>query len=165
MDPAATESVGPSFWPELADHYGAVCFTDTLELTPSHHVQSGQGVLVIAPQDGLIESLAGAMDAEGLYLSPVPDAEAAHELLKKDEDIAFILSDTPADATLQQTIDLLNQNRLHVAWTRLPHAVLLAPTLLSHEAELREAGAMAALLAKPIEPAALIDHIKHAQAR
>jgi type IV pilus assembly protein PilB len=158
------EAVGPSFWPELAEHYGTVCFSDTLELAPQH-VKAGQGVLVIAPQAGLAEPLGTALEQEGLYLTVAPDAETAHALLQKDEDLAFIIGDVPEDATLEHAIEQLRHNRLHISWARLPAAVLLPPTLALCETQLRESGVMGELLIKPITPAALIDRIYHARAR
>ncbi len=158
------DAVGPSFWPELAEHFGAVCFADTYELAPQH-VKAGQGVLVITPQPGLVESLGTALDQEGLYLTTAPDAETAHELLQKDEDIAFIIGDVPEGATLEQAIDLLRHNRLHISWARLPAVVLLPLSLASCEFQLRESGVMGELLNKPITPAVLVDHIQHARAR
>lgn len=157
-------SVGPSFWPELAEHYGAVCFADTLDLA-THHVSAGQCVLLMSPQSGLADQLEPVLQREGLRLVASPDVDTAHEMLRHDEDIAFIIGDVPEDATLEQAIDLLRRNRLHISWARLPAAVLLPERLMAHETDLRESGVMAALLAKPIDPASLTYHIQNARAR
>lgn len=158
------DSVGPSFWPELAGHFGTIFSTDALDLA-SRHVQTGQRVLVIAPQPGLAELLTAALEEEGLSLTAAQDAKAAQTLLKKDEDIAFIVSDVPEDATLAQAIDLLRQIRLHTSWSRLPAAALLSPHLAQCEAQLREGGMMSDLLIKPVIPAVLANHIHRARSR
>lgn len=158
------ESVGPSFWPELAEHYGTVCFAETVDMLPQPG-RAGQGVLVIAPQKNLVELLTAALENEGMFLSVAPDSEAAHEMLKKDEDIAFIIGDVEEGATLDEAIVQLRQNRLHISWTRLPMAVLLPPTLMPHEAQLLASGVMGSLIAKPIDMNTLINHIHHARAR
>jgi len=159
------EAIGPGFWPELAEHYGAVCFADTMEITTPKHVRAGQGVLVIAPQSGLVEALGPALEQEGLFLSVAKDAESAQTVLQRDEDIAFIIGDIPENATLPETVERLRRNRLHISWARLPAAILLPASFTGQEAQIRESGVMGALLIKPVDMTSIIDHIRHARAR
>ena len=55
--------------------------------------------------------------------------------------------------------------RQAISWARLPALVLLPPALAQREDELRESGVMAAFMPKPLNVAALVDHIRHAHAR
>ncbi|MDA0226315.1 MAG: GspE/PulE family protein, partial [Proteobacteria bacterium] len=104
-------AVGPAFWPELAEHYGTICFAETMELAP-HHVSAGHAVMLLRPQPGLAAELEPALQKEGLRLILADSPEIAHELLRKDEDIAFIIGDIAANATLESAIELLRHNRL-----------------------------------------------------
>ena len=158
------ESVGPGFWPELAEHYGAVCFSETLDLAP-RHIAAGQCVLLMSNEKALAEQLEPALAEAGLRLAVADSAEIAHELLNKDEDIAFIIGDIPEHATLDTAIEQLRHNRLHISWTRLPALVLLPGHLSAAETALRESGVMAAFMSKPIDLYGILDHIQHAQAR
>ena len=158
------EAVGPSFWPELAEHYGAVCFEDALELTP-HSISAGQGVLLIGDDPAQAAAIEAALAPDGLHLVIAQNAEQAHELLDKHDDIAFIVGDLPGDVTLEDAIERLRRNRLHISWARLPALVLLPPALAGQEEALRESGVMAAFMDKPFDPDALVHHIQHAQAR
>ncbi|MBS7808489.1 GspE/PulE family protein [Variovorax sp. PCZ-1] len=158
------EAVGPSFWPELAEHFGTICHTDPIEIS-TQQIISGQGVLLMAAQNGMLESMRAELQNEGLVLSVAPDAETAHTMLQKDENIAIIIADIPEEATLEQAIQTLQHNRLHISWARLPSAVLLPPALMPYEDQLRDSGVMAEMLYKPLAPNALINFIHQARAR
>ena len=158
------EAVGPSFWPELAEHYGTVCFADALELAPTH-VAAGQSVLLIGNDSGLAERLETMLEQEGLVLISVKTAEEAHAALQNSEEIAFIIGDVPDDEALPQAIERLRHNRLHISWARLPALVLLPPALTGQEDALRESGVMAAFLTRSFDPRALLQHIWQARAR
>ena len=158
------EAVGPSFWPELAEHYGTVCFADALELAPTH-VAAGQSVLLIGNDSGLAERLETMLEQEGLVLISVKTAEEAHAALQNNEEIAFIIGDVPDDEALPQAIERLRHNRLHISWARLPALVLLPPALTGQEDALRESGVMAAFLTRSFDPRALLQHIWQARAR
>jgi type II secretory ATPase GspE/PulE/Tfp pilus assembly ATPase PilB-like protein len=158
------EAVGPSFWPELADHYGTVCFADALELNP-HHVNAGQTVLLIGDDAALADKLAPLLEAEGLLLSHVRSAEEAHIALEKNEEIAFIIGDIPEGEALPQAIERLRANRLHISWARLPALVLLPGNLADQEPALRESGVMAAFLRKPWDEQDILKCIWQSRAR
>jgi type IV pilus assembly protein PilB len=158
------DAVGQAFWPELAEHYGTVCFADTLELSPQQ-VTAGQAVLLIGTDEGLAKQIEPLLEQEGLRLSVAHTAEEAHALLQKDEDIAFIISDLPDDQTLESAITQLRENRLHITWSRLPALVLLPASLAEQETALRASGVMAPFMPKPPDAEALIKHIRYAQAR
>lgn len=157
-------AVGPSFWPELAEHYGAVCFQDTLDLTPTAIV-AGQSVMLIGEDATLAERLEIALEQEGLHLDHVVDAESARALLEKKEDIAFILGDLPDGLALSEAIERLRRNRLHISWARLPALVMIPQSLAGQEQALRESGVMAGFMDKPVDMPMLLDYIWHARAR
>ena len=160
----AMETVGPSFWAELAQHYGGV-FNDNPELDITPQVVSGQAVLLMSQDAKLAAELAPAMEEEGLRLVVADTAEVAHECLRKDEDIAFIIGDVDDRLTAQQAAQHLANNRLHIAWARLPSAVLVAATLMSQRDELLGSGVMGELMSKPIDMATLKSHIRRSRAR
>ncbi|MCP5158848.1 MAG: Flp pilus assembly complex ATPase component TadA [Gammaproteobacteria bacterium] len=156
-------AVGPSFWPELADHYGAVCFDDALDLTPKY-VSPGQTVLLIGGDELFSKQLEAALEQEGLHLAIADRAEKARTLLESNENIAFILGDLPDDIPLAEAIERLRRNRLHISWARLPALVLIPETLAGQEPALRESGVLAAFMSKPVSIENLLDHIWHAKA-
>lgn len=158
------EAVGPSFWPELAQHYGSVSLSNVEDLT-AQNVGASQGLLVINPQSHWDEAMLASLDQEGLKLFTAPDAETAHDMLAKNEDIAFIIGDVPETATLEQVVEGLQNGRLHTSWTRLPTAVLLPAHLADFETQLRESGVLADILIKPIDSNMLFKHIRRARAR
>ncbi|MEL0169318.1 MAG: GspE/PulE family protein [Pseudomonadaceae bacterium] len=156
--------VGPAFWGELAEHYGTVCFADSLALEP-RQLKAGQGVLLVTPQPGLSVQVETALADEGIYVVTAGSAEQAHHLLEQDEDIAFIVFDLAEQVTLEQAVSQLSLNRLHTSWARLPALVLLPAHLVAAESELRESGVLAAMMKKPLDSAALLAHLRRIQAR
>jgi type IV pilus assembly protein PilB len=158
------ETVGPGFWTELAEHYGSSLFADSMDIGPSQ-IMAGQGVLVMSSDPGLASELETVAQEEGLRVVFAATAAQAQELLKRDEDIAFIIGDVPDEATLGDAIELLRINRLHVSWARLPSVVFLPARLATHEAALQLSGVLAAFMIKPVVPADLRTHIRRARAR
>ena len=157
-------AVGPGFWPVLAEHYGAVCFQDTLDLNPAAIV-AGQSVMLIGEDTAMAEQLEIALEQEGLHLDHATSAEAARALLENKEDIAFVLGDLPDGIALSEAIERLRHNRLHISWTRLPALVTIPKSLAGQEDALRESGVMASFMDKPVNMQVLMDHIWHARAR
>lgn len=157
-------AVGPSFWPELAAHYGTSFDADAAGGAPTR-VAAGQSVLVIGSDDGLPDRLRPALEALGLRVTTARSAEEAHSQLQQDENIVFVIGDLDEQVTLSQAVDQLRKNRLHIAWARLPALVLLPERLVPEEAALRASGVMASFMAKPVDPQRVADHIRQAQAR
>ncbi|MFM7274348.1 MAG: hypothetical protein ACKO4A_10920, partial [Gammaproteobacteria bacterium] len=158
------DAVGPAFWPELAQHYGSEYRGEALEEN-AQHVAPGQAVLLIGSDPGIAGWLEPLLAAEGLSLLVAPDAESAGKLLRTNEDIAFIIGDLPDEDTLEQCIERLRENRLHISWARLPSLVLLPQALSAHHQALRDSGVMAEIMGKPLEVTQLLGHIWHARAR
>jgi type II secretory ATPase GspE/PulE/Tfp pilus assembly ATPase PilB-like protein len=158
------QSVGPAFWPELAAHHGTACPDEGLDLEPLH-VVAGQGVLLIGRDSGLAERLRGAVEAIGLRLLSCDTPGQAQALLRRDEEIAFILGDVPEAFGAEELRATLQEFRLHVSWSRLPTLVLLPPALADQEEALRRSGSLAQFLHKPVDPETLVQHIRRAQAR
>jgi type IV pilus assembly protein PilB len=158
------DAVGPSFWPELAEHYGSFSYTGALDISPSQ-ITAGQGVLVMSADADLAKQLEPVLQDEGLRIVVATSAEQARELLTRDEDIAFIVGDVPDNASLDEATDLLRRNRLHISWARLPSIVLLPAHLKKYETTLRESGVMGMFMSKPVAPSAILAHIRRAQAR
>jgi type IV pilus assembly protein PilB len=160
----AMETVGPSFWGDLAAHYGVGFNADTdIDFTPQ--IVSGQAVLVITQDAALADQLAPAMEREGLRLVVAQTAEDAGACLHKDEDIAFIIGDVDDHLTLPQAVQHLANNRLHIAWARLPSAVLIAPPLMYQRDELLGSGVLGELMAKPMDLTAIKSLIRRSRAR
>ncbi len=158
------DAVGPGFWPELATHYGSLYPSEALNLNLDT-VAAGQAVLLIGTDSALTTQLETVLLEEGLRLTVAANAEHAAELLQKDEEIAFIIGDVPDGLAADAATQLLRANRLHIARARLPSAVLLPAALADREEQLRESGVMGAMMAKPVDPAALLLHIRRSQAR
>jgi type II secretory ATPase GspE/PulE/Tfp pilus assembly ATPase PilB-like protein len=157
------EAVGPSFWPELAEHYGTVCFADAMELTPQH-VAAGQAVLLIGEDPAFAAELESALAPNDLTLEFARTPEEAHARLQQNENIAFIVGDLPDGIDPDDAAERLRQNRLHITWARLPALVLLPPSLAGQEEALRQSGVMAAFMARPFDMPSLLNHISQAHA-
>lgn len=157
------DTVGPTFWADMAEHYG-VSFSDNPELDISPEIFGGQGVLLMSQDQGLAAMLAPAMDMEGLRLVVAKTAEEAHECLRKDEDIAFIIGDVDDGLTIQQSKQHLANNRLHFAWARLPSVVLVSPKLMAQSDELIASGVLGELMSKPVDLEKLRRFIRRSQA-
>ena len=158
------ETIGPSFWADIAAHYGAA-FTDNPELDIVSQIVGGQGVLLMSQDPALADQLAPVMELEGLRLVVAKTAEEARECLRRDEDIAFIIGDVDDRFTLQQATQHLANNRLHIAWARLPAVVLVAAPLMYQRDELLGSGVLGELMPKPVDLAALKLLIRRSQAR
>jgi DNA-binding NtrC family response regulator len=158
------ETVGPSFWADIAAHYG-VAFNDSPELDTVSQIVGGQGVLLMSQDAALAAQLAPAMELEGLRLVVAKTAEEARECLRRDEDMAFIIGDEDDRFTLQQATQHLANNRLHIAWARLPAVVLVAAPLMYQRDELLGSGVLGELMSKPVDLAALKLLIRRSQAR
>ena len=157
-------TVGPGFWSELAQHYGSI-FTGEMELPTLSHVMTGQGVLLMSTDAALAATLGPSLAAVGLRLMQAASAEQAQACLRKDEDIAFIIGDVPESLSLEQAVAHLGNNRLNIAWARLPSVVLISSGLFDHKAALRDSGVMGELMDKPVDVDDLLLHIRRSQAR
>jgi len=160
----AMETVGPSFWMDLAAHYG-VAFQDDPELDFVPQIVSGQAVLLMSQDPALATKLAPALELEGLRLVVANTAEDAAVCLRKDEDIAFIIGDVDDHLNLQEATRHLANNRLHIAWARLPSVVLVAAPLMYQREALLGSGVMGELMAKPVDLDALTRLIRRSKAR
>jgi CheY-like chemotaxis protein len=158
------DTVGPGFWAELAQHYGSI-FNGDMELPPPSHVMTGQGVLLMSTDAALADTLKPALEAVGLLMLVVANAEQAQACLRKDENIAFIIGDVPESLSLEQAVAHLSNNRLNIAWARLPALVLISNALLDQRAALIASGVMGELMAKPVDMQALLQYIRRSQAR
>ena len=158
------ETVGPGFWSELAQHYGSI-FSGDMELPSPSQVMTGQGVLLISTDTAMAETLRPALETVGLRLLLAASAEQAQACLRKDEDIAFIIGDVSESLSLEQATAHLSNNRLNIAWARLPSLVLISSALLSQKAALIGSGVMGELMTKPVDVDALLLHIRRSQAR
>jgi type IV pilus assembly protein PilB len=158
------DSVGPSFWNELAAHYGSYFSADQLESIPLNAAQ-GQGVLLLSRDRALAAQLAEHFAANDMRLVVADELAAAEALLHQDEDICFIIGDAPGEATAESLGAQLQEGRRHVAWARLPSAVLIPPALEPAIESFKAAGAMAAFITKPADPEQLLARIRRAQAR
>ena len=161
------DAVGPSFWPELAkhyEHYGSLSFIETLNITPSQ-IASGSGVMLMSTDADLAKRFEPLIHEDGLRIVVATSAEQGGELLKRDENISFIIGDVPDTASLDEAIEFLRHNRLHISWARLPSIVLLPAHLKEYEATLRESGVMGTFMDKPAKASAILAHIRRAQAR
>ncbi len=156
--------VGPSFWTDMAEHYGTT-FHDSPESDFVPRITSGQGVLVMTHDTALAGQLAPVLEREGLRLVVAKTAEEAGACLRRDEDIAFIIGDVDDQLTLQQATQHLANNRLHIAWARLPSVVLVAAPLMKQRDELLGSGVLGELMPKPIDMGALRVLIRRSQAR
>lgn len=156
--------VGPAFWPELAQHFGGAPGAEFVlpELPPT---ASGQAVLLIGNDTALAARLAAALDEQGLRLVVAANAPEAKACLQKDEDILFIVGDLAEGQSLAQATETARDNRLHISWARLPSLLLVPAALAGQEAVLHDSGVLAELMPKPVDMAAVVRHIRHAQAR
>jgi hypothetical protein len=102
---------------------------------------------------------------EGLRLVLAKTAEEAGHCLRKDEDIAFIIGDVDERLSLQEATQQLANNRLHIAWARLPSVVLVAAPLMYQREELLGSGVMGELMVKPVDQDALRRLIRRSKAR
>ncbi len=158
------ETVGPSFWNDLAQHYGGT-FDESPELDIAPQMGKGQAVLLISEDTKLPAQLLPAMEDDGLRLVIAKTADEAQASLRSDENIAFIIGDIDDQLTLQQSIEHLANNRLHIAWARLPSVVFVPASLTSKTEELMGSGVMGELMSKPIDLGTLKSLIRRAQAR
>jgi type II secretory ATPase GspE/PulE/Tfp pilus assembly ATPase PilB-like protein len=158
------EVVGPGFWPELAAQHGAVLAQQSMDLM-AQDIAAGQAVLLITERGELRKDLEQALQLLGLRLIVCETPESAGELLRSNEDIAFILGEVPEGYLLAQLEGALQAFRLHVAWARLPTLVVLPSALADHEEVLRQSGSMAEFLTRPVSAQQIVDHIRRSHAR
>jgi type IV pilus assembly protein PilB len=157
------DAVGPSFWPELARHYGSTFDNDPQDAFPEPLVQS-PGVLLMSSSADLVESLSDLLKPHGYRLLHTPTREEAQALLVQDEEIVFIVGDIDDHLTLEQAQAWFLANRAQIAWARLPAAVLVPPALRDAKDALRSSGVMGTLFDKPLNGAELVAHIRRSRA-
>lgn len=156
--------VGPGLWRELAQHYGRD--TDLADfLAEDQTLEAGQGVLMIGEDDAVAEQVGAVLQPEGLRLVRVRSAEEAHDVLARDETLAYIVGDLPDGCGLQDAADRLALNRLHISWARLPAAVLTPAALEAQTSVLRASGVMGAFVAKSRLATELLQFLRRARAR
>ena len=158
------EAVGPGFWHDLAGYYGTEYAADTADSIPMNIAQ-GQAVLLVGSDTALAARLEDALAEEGLRLLTAGDAASVDALLKQDEEIGFIIGDLPEGTDLPTALAILRDARVHVAWARLPAAVLLPASLAGQEEALRQSGTLAAFQAKPVDARELVAQVRRAHAR
>ena len=157
------DAVGPTFWPELARHYGTTFQNDQQEAFPEP-IALSPAVLLMSANRSLTDALTQHLLPHGYRLLQAPTREEAHALLVQDEEIVFIVGDIDDPVTLQQAQAWFLENRAQIAWARLPSAILLPESLAHEQSALRESGVMATMFSKPIEGPELVDHIRRSRA-
>lgn len=156
-------TVGPNFWMELSKHFGVLCPTD-IDLQ-THNIAPNAGILLMSPDPALAALIKPILEAESLRLVVALTREEAHEQLKKDEQIAFIIGDLPDAISAKDAAEFLQKNREQITWARLPAAVLLPVSIADQEDYLRTSGVLGEFLSKPVEPQRLLEVIRSSQAR
>jgi len=157
------EAVGPSFWPELARHYGTTFDSDPQDAIPEPMALS-PAVLLMSADAGLAESLNNLLAPLGYRLLSVATREAAHATLVQDEEVVFVIGDIEDHLSLEQAQSWFLKNRAQIAWARLPSAVLVPQSLAAEHAALRDSGVMAAMFNKPVHYSELVQHIRRSRA-
>jgi type II secretory ATPase GspE/PulE/Tfp pilus assembly ATPase PilB-like protein len=158
------ETVGPSFWPELAAHHGAELQQQALDLQVQE-IAAGQAVLLASRGGTLQPALEQAVQELGLHLLVCNSAQAADEMLRKNEDIAFIVGEVPDGIAPEQLKAELQAFRTLIAWARLPTLVVLPAALAHQEEALRLSGSMADFVSRPVDTRQLVEHIRRSHAR
>lgn len=157
------DAVGPSFWPELARHYGTTFQAETQDAYPEP-IALSPAVLLMSESRLLADTLTQHLEPQGYRLLQAPTREEAHALLVQDEEIVFIVGDIDDTVTLAQAQEWFQKNRTHIAWARLPSVVLIPGVLAGEQAALRESGVMATMFTKPVDAAELVAHIRRSRA-
>lgn len=157
------DAVGPSFWPELAKHFGTTFGNDWQGDMPAPTVPS-PAVLLMGSDVEQAQGLVALLEPAGYRLLQVSSREEAHALLTQDEEVVFVLGDVGDSQTLEQAQDRLADNRAYIAWARLPSAVLLPPALAGTQETLRESGVMGTMFVKPFDGQELLAHIRRSRA-
>jgi hypothetical protein len=157
------DAVGPSFWPELAKHYGTTFQNDPQDAIPEPMVLS-PGVLLMSNSSALVDALTELLKPHGYRVLQAPTREEAQALLVQDEEIVFIVGDIDDSLTLAEAQAWFLANRAQVAWARLPAAVLIPAALSDTKDALRDSGVMGTMFDKPFEGAALVEHIRRSRA-
>jgi len=158
------EGVGPGFWPELAAHHGAELQQQALDLQ-RQEIAAGQAVLLASRGGDLQAGLEAAVQDLGLRLLVCDTPQAAQDILRNNEDIAFIVGEVPEGCSSEQLTAELQSFRTHVAWARLPTLVVLPAALAGQEDALRRSGSMAEFLTRPVDVRKIVEHIRRAHAR
>ncbi len=158
------EVVGPSFWPELAAHHGAELQQQALDLMVQE-ISAGQAVLLASRGGELHDELQGAIQALGLRLLICETAQSAGELLRQNEDVAFVVGEVPEGCSQDQLEVELQAFRTHLTWARLPTLVVLPAALAGQEEALRRSGSMAEFVARPVSVGQIVEHIRRSHAR
>lgn len=157
------EAVGPSFWPELARHFGATFQSDPQDAFPEP-IALSPAVLLMSESKPLADTFRQWLEPQGYRVLAAPTREEAHALLVQDEEIVFIVGDIEDHLTLAQAQDWFLENRTQIAWSRLPSAILLPPALAGEQAALRESGVLATMFTKPVDGPELVAHIRRSRA-
>ena len=158
------DSVGPTFWSELARHFGTHVEMQEDLLYPDR-TTSDPAVLLMSTDAGLARALEPSLNEQGYRLVTAATRELARERLLADERIVFIIGDAPEEVTVEQAALWFQENRKYIAWARLPSVVLVPPAVASERDYLRKSGLLGDLMAKPCDFDSLIVHIRRSQAR
>jgi len=157
------DAVGPSFWPELARHYGTTFQNNPMDAFPEP-IALSPAVLLMSNNQAMVDALKPLLEPQGYRLLQAPTREEAHALLAHDEEIVFIIGDSDDDMTLEQAQSWFLENRTRIAWARLPSAVLLPAALETQQGALRDSGVMGTMFVKPFDGSELVDHIRRSRA-
>jgi type II secretory ATPase GspE/PulE/Tfp pilus assembly ATPase PilB-like protein len=158
------DAIGPGFWLELARHYGTTFHSDPQEAYPEPIAQS-PAVLLISASSAQVNNLSECLSPLGYRVLHAATADAAHALLVQDEEIVFVVGDVEDNATPAQAQAMLLENRTHIAWARLPAAVLLPTSFADQQVTLRDSGVMGAMFIKPLDASELVNHIRRSRAQ
>lgn len=157
-------TVGPSFWYEVAQHYGTYFEGVTEELAPPL-VGERMGVLLMSEDAALGDRLKGPLENLGFRLALARTAADAEAALRADENLCFIIGDVPESEGFIEATERLRNNRKHISWARLPAAVLLPSALSGQIEQVKLSGVMGELMTKPVDLDRLLLAIRRAQAR
>jgi CheY-like chemotaxis protein len=160
----ALSAMSLKFWTELAEHYGVELDEDEINTCP-RTLTSGNVAVLITKDIEFSLSIEQHLQLEGWQLLVASDSHSANEILRQEENAAFVIMDIADDTLLSQAEGELKDAARNLYWSRLPALVLLPKTLANHESTFRDNGMISPCLTKPFKMDELILHVLHGHAR
>jgi DNA-binding response OmpR family regulator len=121
--------------------------------------------VLITRNGQLARTVEQGLQAEGFAAFVVADPEAANAVVRREENVTFVMMDVEDDMTLPAAVECLRAAGRAMYWSRLPGLVLLSPGLAEQESALRESGVMSPCIAKPIDMGKVLLQIRRSHAR
>jgi type II secretory ATPase GspE/PulE/Tfp pilus assembly ATPase PilB-like protein/ActR/RegA family two-component response regulator len=160
----AMRVLGQKFWTDTARLFNrTISAGAATAITAEESLSAGLSLLLFEREPLGRSELATAIEQTGVRVHTTGDPEQARQIVTDDDAVALLILDLETGDE-RDSLELLRQVRVSLAWARLPALIMVSP----HHAQLRqllEEHGMTDYLVKPVDTETIVSRLRAVLAR